>query len=134
LGAILRTCDAAGVDAVIVCDGRTDIFNPNVIRASLGTVFTNTVVAVSKEEAVLFLREKNIKVYATSPQASLIYTGVNWKESSAIVVGSEQEGVSDFWMSQPNCPIRIPMKGKIDSLNVSASTAIVLYEALRQRA
>jgi TrmH family RNA methyltransferase len=133
LGAILRTADAVGVDAVMVCDGRTDVFNPNVIRASLGTVFTNTVVSASNQDVAEFLKMGQFKIYASSPQASLIYTQVDWTAPSAVVVGSEQEGLSDFWLKHATQTIKIPMNGKIDSLNVSVSTAVVLYEALRQR-
>lgn len=133
LGGILRTCDGAGVDTVIVSDTTTDIFNPNIIRASLGTVFVVPVVQAGPEEILSFLRKKKIKVMAASPAADKIYTDTNLKQPFALVVGSEQEGLSDFWRRHADVHVRIPMKGKADSLNVSASTAIFLYEAIRQR-
>lgn len=133
LGAIFRTCDGAGIDVLIVSDSTTDINNPNTIRASLGTVFTVPVVQKSQEEVLKFLREKNVKIIATSPIADKIYSDTNMKEPFAIIVGSEQEGLSDFWMQHSDVHVKIPMKGQADSLNVSSSTAILLYEAVRQR-
>jgi len=133
LGAILRSCDGAGVDGLIICDAKTDIYNPNVIRASIGTIFSNKVVMSSNEAALRFLRSKKIQICATSPKAKVIYTKANLKDSVAIVVGSEQQGLSDFWIKHADIKVQIPMKGKADSLNVSASTGILLYEALRQR-
>jgi len=133
LGAILRTCDGAGVDGVIICDHKTDIYNPNVIRASLGTIFSLKVVASTNDEAMHFLKEKNIKIYATMPDAKKDYTDVNLRDATAIVVGSEENGLSNFWDQHADQHVRIPMKGKADSLNVSATTAILLYEAVRQK-
>jgi TrmH family RNA methyltransferase len=133
LGAILRTCDAAGVDGVVICDGRTDIYNPNVIRASLGTVFSVKTVVSSNAEAVAFLRSKNIKICATSPQAKTVYVKEKLTDALAIVVGSEQDGLTDFWTQHADLKVKIPMHGQADSLNVSASTAILLYETIRQR-
>ncbi|MBF0523029.1 MAG: RNA methyltransferase [Candidatus Omnitrophica bacterium] len=133
LGAILRTCDGAGVDGIIVCDEKTDIFNPNVIRASLGTVFSNRVMTGSSKEVFRYLQSQNIKVCAATPAARDVYSDINFKGPLAIVVGSEEKGLSDFWMSRADFKIKIPMKGKADSLNVSTSAAILLYEALRQR-
>jgi len=133
LGAILRTCDGAGVDGVIICDTKTDIYNPNVIRASLGTVFTNKVLVASNEDTLEFLRSNKIKVCATRVQAETLYTKENLTGALAIVVGSEQDGLSSFWADNAQLQVKIPMKGKADSLNVSASAAILLYEAVRQR-
>lgn len=133
LGAILRTCDGAGVTGVMVCDKRTDIYNPNVIRASLGTVFSVKVVTASNEEVLDFLRSKNIKVCATLPQAKTSYTKADLKQPLAVVMGSEEKGLSDFWSQNAQTKVCIPMKGRADSLNVSASAAILLYEAIRQR-
>ncbi len=133
LGAILRTCDGAGVDGVIICDGKTDIYNPNAIRASLGTIFSVSVVAGSKEETVEFLRSKNIKICAALPQAKTVYTDAPLTGALAIVVGSEKDGLTDFWGQQADLKVKIPMCGQADSLNVSASTAILLYETIRQR-
>ncbi len=133
LGAILRSADAAGVDGVIVCDQKADLWNSNVIRASLGTVFSIKPAVMTKEEAVEFLKGNKIEIYAATPQARKYYTEVNFKIPMALVVGSEDEGLSSFWLKAANEQIKIPMHGKIDSLNVSASTAILLYEVLRQR-
>ncbi len=133
LGAILRTCDAAGVGGVIVCDPKTDLYNPNVIRASLGTVFTNKVVVASNEEVLAFLKKKKVKICAALPQGNAVYTESPLTGPLAIVVGSEESGLSDFWPQYADWQVRIPMHGEADSLNVSTSTAILLYEALRQR-
>ena len=133
LGAILRTCDGAGVSGLIVCDEKTDIFNPNVIRASLGAIFSVPVTTATKTIVWQFLKNKGIKIVATSPQASLEYPQFNFKQPVALVVGSEQLGLSDFWLNKADVKIKIPMFGKVDSLNVSTSTAIILYEAIRQR-
>jgi len=133
LGAILRTCDGAGVDGIIVCDNQTDIYNPNVIRSSLGTIFSKKVIKSSPEDAFQFLKSNNVKICATLPQAQKIYTQANLVGSLAIVVGSEHAGLSDFWIRHADECVRIPMIGKADSLNVSASTAILIYETIRQR-
>ncbi|HPN88061.1 MAG TPA: RNA methyltransferase [Candidatus Omnitrophota bacterium] len=133
LGAMLRTCDAVGIDGVIVCDEKTDIFNPNVIRSSLGTVFTNKVIVSSSAETFEYLKSRNMKICAATPHVETLYTDVNLKGPLAMAVGSEENGLSDFWMKNSTVKIKIPMKGKADSLNVSTSAAIVLYEALRQR-
>jgi TrmH family RNA methyltransferase len=133
LGAILRTCDGAGVDGVIICDEQTDLYNPNVIRASLGTVFSVKVVVSTNEETLEFLKSKNVTICATLPQARAVYTSEKLTDAIAIVVGSEQDGLTDFWTRQADVKVKIPMKGYADSLNVSASTAILLYEIVRQR-
>ena len=133
LGAILRTCDGAGVDGVIICDGKTDIYNPNVIRASLGAIFSVKVVVSSNEEALEYLRAKRVTICATLPQAKIIYTDEKLTGALAVVVGSEQSGLTEFWAQQADLKVKIPMKGFTDSLNVSASTAVLLYEILRQR-
>ncbi len=133
LGAILRTSDAAKVDAVIICDNQTDIYNPNTIRSSLGTIFTNQVVCCSNEEAYEWLKKHNIKSYATSLKAEKMYYSIDYSAPSAIVMGSEAYGLSDSWHKNADELIKIPMGGKVDSLNVSVSTAIVLFEAVRQR-
>lgn len=133
LGAVLRSCDGAGVDAVLICNNKTDIYNPNVIRASLGTVFTNTLVVCSNQEAMDFLKSKNIRVLASDPQAEKSYTDMNLKGAVAFVVGREDTGLSPEWINTADEKIFIPMKGRADSLNVSVSTALLIYEALRQR-
>lgn len=133
LGAILRSCDGVGVDAVLVCDQKTDIYNPNVIRSSLGTIFTLPVLSVTNDEAFLFLKKNKIKICATLPEAKTVYSKVDFNQAVALIVGSEDKGLSEFWESKADIQIRIPMKGKADSLNVSVSTAVLLYEVLRQR-
>lgn len=133
LGAILRTCDGAGVDGVIICDEKTDIYNPNVIRASLGAIFSVKVVVCSNQEALQYLQAKKITICATLPQAKNIYTDEMLKCALAVVVGSEQDGLTKFWIKNADLKVKIPMKGFADSLNVSASTAVLLYEILRQR-
>ena len=132
LGAILRTCDASGVGALLVSDMATDIYNPNVIRASLGTVFSLPVVQAPAEEILSFLKQKHIRIVAASPQAKRIYTKIKLDFPLAFVVGSEHEGLGDFWLKAADGQVRIPMKGKIDSLNVSVSVAVLVYEAMRQ--
>lgn len=133
LGAILRSCDGVGVDAVLVCDQQTDIYNPNVIRSSLGTIFTLPVVKATNEDAFLFLRKNKIKICATLPEARTVYSKIDFNQAMALIVGSEDKGLSPFWESKSDFQVKIPMKGKADSLNVSVSTAVLLYEALRQR-
>jgi len=133
LGAILRSADATGADAVIVANPKTDIYNPNVIRASLGTVFTNQVAVASTEEARNWLAKNKIKSLAATPEAKKIYTEADYKGAVAIIMGEEHPGLSKDWLEKVDEKIKIPMRGKIDSLNVSASTAIILFEAVRQR-
>lgn len=133
LGAILRSADASQVDAVIVCDQRTDIYNPNVIRASLGTVFSVPLVVAEKENVLFWLKRNKIFSFATTPRAKKFYTEIDFTKSTALVIGTEHEGLSDFWIQNTDAQIKIPMLGKIDSLNVSVSTAVILYEIIRQR-
>ncbi|MBF0330769.1 MAG: RNA methyltransferase [Candidatus Omnitrophica bacterium] len=133
LGAVLRTCDGAGVEALIVCDEKTDIYNPNVIRASLGAVFAVQTVSCTNKEAVEFLRMKGVKTFAAVVQAKEFYYDKDLSGPCAIVMGSEQDGLSDLWRRSADDAVRIPMCGKVDSLNVSVSAAVMVYEALRQR-
>ena len=133
LGAILRTADAAQVDAVIVCDPQTDLFNPNVIRSSIGCVFTTQVVACSSDEARNWMLTKHIRIYAAALTATAHYHTVDFKYASAIVMGTESDGLSDFWLQNSDSEIKIPMRGKIDSMNVSTSCAVLVFEAMRQR-
>jgi TrmH family RNA methyltransferase len=133
VGAILRSADAAGVAAVIVTQARTDLFNPNVIRASLGTVFTQQVCETTTPQALAWLRERACKVFAARLDAACSYTEVDYHGNVAIVLGSEATGLSDVWQSAGVTPIRLPMHGAADSLNVSAAAAVLFYEALRQR-
>ncbi len=133
LGAILRCTDAVGADAIIVCDPVVDPFNPNVVRASRGTLFTVRLVLTSPGETRGWLEEMGIEAVVTTPHAPLDYTDVDYRGPTAVVVGSESEGLRPLWMEGPCTMVRIPMWGKVDSLNVAVATAVVLYEALRQR-
>lgn len=133
LGAILRTADAAHVDALLVCDPRVDIWNPNVIRASRGAVFAVPTVEVESSVALDWLRSRGMRVLAATPSAEILYTDIDLTKSIAVAVGTEDEGLSAFWMQNADALVRIPMLGRVNSLNVSVSTALVTYEALRQR-
>lgn len=133
LGAILRTAYAAKIDAVIVNEPQTDIYNPNVIRASMGHIFTVPTVIADTKKTITWLKENDIKAYATAITAQENYTEVNYKKVSAIVMGTENSGLSREWLEAADKQIIIPMQAGMDSLNVSVSTAIVIYEALRQR-
>ncbi len=133
LGALLRTADAAKVDAVFLADGKCDLYNPNVIRSSIGCVFTNQIVAGSTEELIDFLNQNNISIYAATLQNSNTYTKENYSYPTAIAVGSEANGISKPWRETSRKNINIPMQGIIDSMNVSVSAAILIFEAKRQR-
>lgn len=133
LGAILRTADAAGVDALLVCDPRVDAYSPNVVRASRGTLFTVLVIETNSALAVIFLQRNGIRVLAATPSAEDEYTRQDLRGPLAVVVGTEAEGLSEFWLSQADMKVKIPMLGKVNSLNVSVSTALIVYEAIRQR-
>ncbi len=133
LGAMLRTADAAGVDAVIVCDPLVDEYNPNVIRSSLGAVFSVPIVTTDAKPALDWLRRQGVRILATYLGAKEPYFQCDLRGPTAFVMGSEAHGISDFWTRESHQKIIIPMHGSVDSLNVSASTAIVLFEALRQR-
>ena len=134
LGTILRSADGVGCDGVIVCDKCTDIYNPNVVRASVGTLFTLPVIQASSRETIDFLRQKGIMIVAATPEAPLRYTDADLKKPIAIVVGTEQLGLSSLWKEASDCKVSIPMHGCADSLNVAVATTLLLYEALRQRA
>ena len=133
LGAILRSADAAGVDAVLVCDPLTDLFNPNLIRASIGAVFTVPCVACTSAECIDFLQTHQIQVLTAQLQDSRPYYETDMCKPTAIVMGTEATGLTDVWRRVADAHILIPMLGKLDSLNVSVSSAILLYEAVRQR-
>jgi len=133
LGTILRSADAAGVDGVIICDRCTDIYNPNVVRASVGTLFTLPVIEASSEETFRFLKERKIHIAAATPAAKAEFTDVDLTGGIAIAVGTEQLGLSRLWMQAADIQVRIPMHGVADSLNVATATTLLLYEALRQR-
>jgi TrmH family RNA methyltransferase len=133
LGAILRTADAAGVQAVIVTAGVTDIHNPNVIRASLGAIFTLPVFESPVEATILWLRRHAIQIVAASPEASKRYTEIDYTLPTAIVMGSEAHGLGQTWRDAATALVTIPMFGAMDSLNLATSTALLLYEVIRQR-
>jgi TrmH family RNA methyltransferase len=133
LGTILRSADAAGCDAVIVCDPVTDVFNPNVVRASTGVLFSVPLVVDESARVHAWLQEKNIRSVATTPGAEKIYSDVDLRGPLAVVMGSEQYGLSEFWLKHADLPVRIPMAGQADSLNVAMATIITLFEAVRQR-
>lgn len=133
LGAILRTADAAHVDAVVVCDPRVDLWNPNVVRASRGALFTIPTVESDNASALAWLRSKKIRILAATPSADVNYTDVNLRDPIAIAVGTEDKGLTDFWMSTADIKVKIPMLGKVNSLNVSIATALITYESVRQR-
>ncbi len=133
LGAILRTADAVHVDALLVCDPRVDLWNPNVIRASRGAVFSVPTVEVDSSNALTWLRSNGMRILAATPSAQELYTAVNMKDPLAVAVGTEDDGLTDFWMQNADLQVRIPMLGKVNSLNVSIATALITYEAVRQR-
>ncbi len=133
LGSMLRSADAAGVDGFIICNKCTDIYNPNVIRASTGALFSVPLAEADNQEAYNWLKQNNILTLAATPHADLVYTDSDMTQAVAIVVGTEQTGLTDLWMKHSDLPVRIPMLGKIDSLNVATATTILLYEAARQR-
>ncbi|MDR3220227.1 MAG: RNA methyltransferase [Dysgonamonadaceae bacterium] len=133
LGAVLRTADAAKADAVIICDPLTDIYNPNIIRSSVGCIFTVPIAVATNQETADLLKVKQIKTFAAELKASKWYHETDFTGPSAIIMGTEAEGLTDFWIEKADERIKIPMRGKIDSLNVSVSTAVITFEALRQR-
>ena len=133
LGTILRSADAAGCHAVIVCDPVTDIFNPNVVRASTGVLFSVPLVVEESARVCAWLREKGVRTVATTPAAERRYTDVDLRGPLAVVMGSEQYGLSKFWLENSDVPVRIPMAGQADSLNVAMAAIITLFEAVRQR-
>lgn len=133
LGAIVRTADASGMDAVIASDSAIDIYNPNAVRSSLGAIFTTKVFCAQAKEIIPWLRANNIKIICAVPQAGLLYTGANFREPCAIVLGSEDKGLGDIWKDSADSQVSIPMAGKLDSLNVSTAAGVLLYEAIRQR-
>ena len=133
LGTILRSADAAGVDALIICDPVTDLFNPNVVRASTGVLFSVPVIIAASEELRPWLAARRIRAVATTPSATDFYTNTDLRGPLAIVMGSEQYGLSDYWLREADARVLIPMAGQADSLNVAMATIITLFEAVRQR-
>lgn len=133
LGAILRTADAAGVDALLACDPRVDLYGPNVVRASRGAVFSVPSVEAGSAETYDFLKSHGIRVLAATPSATKPYTAEDMRGGVAIAVGTEDEGLTDFWLQRADARVLIPMSGKVNSLNVSIATALIVYEVVRQR-
>jgi len=133
LGAMLRTADAAHVDAILLCDPRVDLWNPNVVRASRGAVFSVPVVECDNASVLEWLKGRKMRVLAATPSAEVLYSDVDMSRSIAIAVGTEDKGLTDFWMQNADLKVKIPMMGKVNSLNVSVSTALILYETVRQR-
>lgn len=133
IGALLRTADAANLDAVIIANPKTDLYNPNIIRSSVGCIFTNQIATGSTTEVISFLKENNIPIYCAALTASIDYHTINFEEAAAIVVGTEASGLGDEWLANSDKNIIIPMQGEIDSMNVSVSAAILIFEAKRQR-
>ena len=133
IGAIYRTADAAGVDGIILCDSKPDLYNPNIIRASLGCVFTKPTAITSSHNAIEWLKKKKINIYSTYLHKAVPYTTLDFTQSSAIVMGTEATGISDAWLNASDTNIIIPMSGSADSMNVSTSAAVIIFEARRQR-
>jgi TrmH family RNA methyltransferase len=133
LGAILRSADAAGATGLIICDPTTDLANPNVVRSSRGTLFSVPVAEAAGAEALAWLRARRIKIIAATPQAQVAYTEADLRGPVAIAVGTEDEGLSQAWLGQADIAVRIPMRGRVNSLNAATAAALLLYEAVRQR-
>lgn len=133
IGAMLRTCDAAKVDAVIIANPKTDLYNPNIVRSSVGCLFTNQIAIATTEEAIAFLQQNHIHFYSATLQNSTAYHTQNYTTPTALVVGTEATGLSQPWRNQATQNIIIPMQGAIDSMNVSVAAAILIFEAKRQR-
>ncbi|MEX1043442.1 MAG: RNA methyltransferase, partial [Acidimicrobiia bacterium] len=133
LGTMLRTADAVGADAVIVADATTDPFNPNVVRASTGTLFTVPLAVASTEDTIEWLRGNKVSIVATTPDTSTEVWNADLTGAVAVVIGAEQYGLSDAWMEAADIRIRIPMAGMADSLNAAMAAGVVLFEAVRQR-
>lgn len=133
IGALLRTADAAGLDAVIIANSKTELYNPNIIRSSLGSIFTSQIATGSSDQVINFLLKNKIKIYSTFIKDSVDFTSVNYNGGCAIVVGTESSALTNNWKLNSAESIKIPMKGKMDSLNLSVTAAIVIFEALKQR-
>ena len=133
IGAVLRTCDAAKIDAVIIANSKSDLYNPNTVRSSVGCLFTNQIAMASTEEAIAFLLKNNINFYSATLQNSTSYHTQDYTQPTAIVVGTEATGLSQPWREKATQNIIIPMQGEIDSMNVSVAVAILIFEAKRQR-
>jgi len=133
IGALLRTADAAGVDAFLLANPLTDLYNPNIIRSSVGGIFTTTIATGTTQEIIDYLNGHNIAIYSAILQEAIPYTQANYTNPTALVVGTEADGLSETWRAASKAKVKIPMNGAIDSMNVSVSAGILIYEALRQR-
>lgn len=133
IGAILRTADAAKVDAVFIANPKTDLYNPNIVRSGVGAVFTNKIAMADSEEIIKLLKNKNIPIFSAILQEAVPYYSVDYSKGAAIVMGTEATGLSDIWRAESDANIIIPMEGQIDSMNVSVATAILIFEAKRQK-
>ncbi len=133
IGALLRTADAANVDAFIIANPKTDLYNPNIIRSSVGCVFTNQIAMASSAEVLAYLQKAGVQIYSAILQEAEIYTRPDYKDATAIVVGTEAKGLTDIFRGPGITPIKIPMQGVIDSMNVSVAAGILIFEAKRQR-
>jgi len=133
LGSILRSCDATGVDALIVCDPKTDIHNPNVIRSSVGAFFLVPMFQMDSIEALQLLKSHQLELLATTPHTDIFYDEVDLKKGVAIILGTEQLGLTELWMERATLKVKMPMLGKMDSLNVSNAASVMMYEVVRQR-
>lgn len=133
IGAMLRTCDAARIDAVILANPKTDLYNPNIVRSSVGCLFTNQIATASTEDTIAFLKERKINFYSATLQNSTSYHTQDYTLASALVVGTEATGLSEAWREEATQNIIIPMQGAIDSMNVSVAAAVLIFEAKRQR-
>lgn len=134
LGTMLRTADATGVDLVLVCDPTTDIFNPNVVRASTGVMFEIPIAVAGSADTVAWLRDRSVKIVATTPDTSLLHWDADLRCPVAVVIGTEQYGLTDSWLQAADLKVRIPMSGRADSLNAAMAAGVMLYEAARQQA
>ncbi len=133
IGALLRTADAANVDAVIIANPKTDLYNPNILRSSVGCVFTNKIATGTTEEIINYIKDQNIAIYSAILQEAVPYHTIDYTKASAIVVGTEANGLSEAWRIASTQNIIIPMQGAIDSMNVSVAAGILIFEAKRQR-
>ena len=133
IGALLRTADAAGLDGLIIANPKTELYNPNAIRSSLGSIFTMQIATASTDEIIRFLKKNNVKIFSTFVKNSKNYLNINYRQACAIIVGKECSSLSESWLLESDELISIPMKGKMDSLNLSVSAAIVIFEGLKQR-
>ena len=133
IGAMLRTADAANIDAVIIANPKTDMFNPNIVRSSVGCIFTKQIATGASSEIIIFLKNNNINFYCATLQNATQYHTQDFTKPTALVVGTESTGLTNEWRSQATQNIIIPMQGEIDSMNVSVAAAVLIFEAKRQR-